>query len=226
MKQERSFTGRGVSASPAPIEVVLAYHQALVRSGLRMVLERVGEFRVVAEAEDFEGACRYVRGHHPKLLVLDLDLETPDYTASAAILLMRAESPETGIVVLSRNPNVTVVREAIAAGALGYLPTSATAPDLIEAARRACSGRAYLSPVILAAIARPAQSGPAELSSREVDVINLIAMGFTNAEAAAHLSLSVRTVEAHRGRLQLKLGHLTRAELVAYAVENGITRRG
>jgi two-component system response regulator NreC len=228
LTDDRSFAsdGRGVSASLAPIDIVLAHPQALVRSGLRMLLDSVGEFKVVAEAEDFEGARRYVSGHHPRVLVLDLDLETPGCSASAAIRLVRTASPETGVVALSVNQDLAVVREAIAAGALGYLPTSATAQDLIEAVRRAGFGRAYLSPVMLTAIARPSQPGPAELSSREVEIIGLIAIGFTNLEMAERLILSVRTIEAHRARMQMKLGHLTRAELVAYAGEHRMIRGG
>lgn len=210
--------------TPAPISIVLAHQQALVRAGLRMLLEGVGEFNVVAEAEDLDGARRYVSGHRPNVLVLDLDLEKRGYSASAAIVLVRAESPDTGLVVLSLSHEVAVAREAIAAGALGYLPSSATAPDLLEAVRRVGSGRAYLSPVTLAAVANP--SGPSELTTREVEVVRLIALGFTNAEMGERLYLSVRTVEAHRARIQMKLGHLTRAEIVAYATENGISQRG
>jgi two-component system, NarL family, response regulator NreC len=225
-KRTLSPDSMGVQPPPAPIDIVLAYRETLVRSGLRMLLNSEEEFTVVAEAEDLRGARRSVTGHHPKVLVLDLDLNKSDSSAITAILLIRAESPETEIVVVSLDQDVAVVREAVAAGALGYLTTSATGKDLIEAVRRAASGQAHLPPLLLAAIARPPQSGPADLSSHEVELLRLIVMGFTNPEVAERQFLSVRTIESHRAAMQMKLGHLTRAELVAYAVQHGIDLDG
>jgi two-component system response regulator NreC len=228
LTQERESTpDSGRILPPAvPVEIVLAFRETLVRNGLRVLLDGVEEFHVVAEAKDLGDAHRSVTGHHPRVLVLDLDLENADGSAIAAILLIRAESPETEIVVVSLNEDVGVVREAVAAGALGYLRTSATGQDLIDAVRRAASGRAYLSPLMLAAIAKPSQTGPAALSSREVELLGLIVMGYTTREVAERLFLSVRTVESHRAAMQMKLGHLTRAELVEYAVRHGMSLSG
>jgi len=226
--RERKLTPRsvGVQSPAVPIHIVLAFREALVRSALRVLLDSIDEFKVVAETEDLGGAQRLATGYRPRVLVLDLDLERSDDSAIAAILLIRAESPETEIVVVSLNEDVAVVRKAVAAGVLGYLRTSATGQDLIDAVRRAASGRAYLSPLILAAIAKPSQAGPAALSSREVELLGLIVMGFTTREIAERLFLSVRTVESHRAGMQMKLGHLTRAELVEYAVIHGMSLSG
>lgn len=204
------------------IEIVLAYHQDVVRSALRMLLESVDDFLVVGEAQNVEGAVRCARSIHPRVLVLDLDLPEPDRSVIAAIPTLRTELPETEIVIISLDGDMAVIQEATAVGALACVSTSATAEELVEAIRRAASGQAYLSAEVVTALANSSEAGPNGLTAREVEVIGLIAKGYTHAEIAELLFLSVRTVESHRARIQMKLGRLTRAELVAYAHEHGI----
>jgi two-component system response regulator NreC len=213
-------------ASPAePIRIVLADDHAVVRSGLRMVLDSENDFEVVAEASDVEDARRYVRGHHARVLVLDLNM--PGGSSLEAIPTIREESPGTQIVVLTMQQDPAFAREALRAGALGYVLKEAADDELVEAVRRAAAGESYLNPRLGARIAsEPVPSPPDDLSEREVDVLRLIALGHTNAEIGEQLYLSVRTVETHRSHIQQKLMLSTRSELVGYALERGLIGTG
>jgi len=203
------------------IRIVLADDHAVVRSGLRMVLETESDLEVVAEAGDVESARRYVRGHHPDVLVLDLNM--PGGSSLEAIPLIREESPKTQIVVLTMQQEPAFAREALGGGALGYVLKEAADEELVEAVRRAAAGESYLTPRLGARIAsEPPPGPPDDLSERELDVLRLIALGHTNSEIAGQLYLSVRTVETHRSHIQQKLRVSTRAELVGYALERGL----
>ncbi len=216
---DRAGDGEGLSREP--IRLVLADDHAVVRSGLRMLLDSESDFEVVAEASDVESARRYVRGHHPNVLVLDLNM--PGGSSLEAIPVIRAESPATQIVVLTMQQEPAFAREALGAGALGYVLKEAADDELVEAVRRAAVGESYLNPRLGARIAsEPPPGPPDDLSEREVDVLRLIALGNTNAEIAAQLYLSVRTVETHRSHIQQKLTLSTRADLVRYALERGL----
>ena len=205
-------------SSSATIRLVLADDHAVVRSGLRMLLDSESDFEVVAEASDIESAKRYVRGHHPRVLVLDLNM--PGGSSLEAIPILRQESPETQIVVLTMQQEPAFAREALGAGALGYVLKEAADDELVEAVRRAAVGETYLNPKLGARIAsEPPPGPPDDLSEREVDVLRLIALGHTNSEIAEQLYLSVRTVETHRSHIQQKLRLSTRAELVDYALK-------
>ncbi|HZL48062.1 MAG TPA: response regulator transcription factor [Solirubrobacteraceae bacterium] len=205
-------------AASATIRLVLADDHAVVRSGLRMVLDSEPDFEVVAEASDIEAARRYVRGHHPKVLILDLNM--PGGSSLEAIPILRQESPDTQIVVLTMQQEPAFAREALRAGALGYVLKEAADDELVEAVRCAAVGESYLNPKLGARIAsEPPPGPPDDLSEREVDVLRLIALGHTNSEIAEQLFLSVRTVETHRSHIQQKLRLSTRAELVDYALK-------
>jgi two-component system response regulator NreC len=201
--------------------VVIADDHAVVRRGLRQVLDSEDGFEVVAEAEDLEGARRYVRGHHPDVLVLDLNL--PEGLSLPAIPEIRAEHPDTQIVVLTMQNEPAYARQALAAGALGYVLKEAAETELIDAVRRAAGGEAYLNPRLGARLAAEPPPGPPDgLSEREVEVLRMIALGHTNVEIAAELYLSVRTVETHRAHIQQKLRLTARSELVRYALDHGL----
>jgi len=224
MTHEATGGADEVSGEPPPeesIRIVLADDHRVVRSGLRMLLDSESGFEVVAEASDVDGARRYVRGHHPKVLVLDLNM--PGGSSLEAIPMIREESPDTQIVVLTMQREPAFAREALGAGALGYVLKEAADDELVEAVRRAAVGQRYLNPTLGARIAsEPPPGPPDDLSEREVDVLRLIALGHTNAEIAEQLYLSVRTVETHRSHIQQKLRLTTRAELVGYALERGL----
>jgi two-component system, NarL family, response regulator NreC len=203
------------------VRIVLADDHAVVRSGLRMLLDSEADFEVVAEAGDVEAARRYVRGHHPAVLVLDLNM--PGGSSLEAIPALREESPDTQIVVLTMQEEPAFARHALGNGALGYVLKEAADDELVQAVRRAAAGETYMNPRLGARLAsEPPPGPPDDLSEREVDVLRLIALGHTNAEIAKQLFLSVRTVETHRAHIQQKLRLSSRAELVRYALERGL----
>jgi two-component system response regulator NreC len=206
------------------IRTVLADDHEVVRSGLRLLLENETDIEVVAEARDVESARRYVRGHHPRVLVLDLNM--PGGSGLETIPSIREEFPATQIVVLTGEREPTMARQALSAGALGYVLKDAAKYELVEAVRDAASGESFLDPRLSALLAadRSGKGGPDGLSERETGVLALIALGHTNAEIAQQLYLSVRTVESHRSHIQLKLQCSTRAELVRYALDRGLLR--
>jgi len=209
------------TASVGAIRLVLADDHAVVRSGLRLLLENESDFEVVAEAANIEDARRYVRGHHPRVLVLDLNM--PGGSSLEAIPTIREESPDTQIVVLTMQKEPAFAREALSAGALGYVLKEAADDELVEAVRRAAVGESYLNPRLGARMAaEPPPGPPDDLSEREVEVLRLIALGHTNTEIGEQLYLSVRTVETHRSHIQQKLRLSSRAELVGYALDRGL----
>jgi two-component system response regulator NreC len=206
------------------ITVVLADDHAVVRAGLRLLLERTGDLEVVSEAGTAEDAVRTVLGHKPSVLVLDLNMPG-DLSSLDAIPRVADASPATRVVVLTMQEDPEFARRALRAGAAGYVLKEAADSELVEAIRRAAAGETYLTPSLGAALAAapPAASGPPDdLSEREVEVLRLIALGHTNAEIAGQLYLSVRTVESHRAHIQQKLRLSTRAELVRYALDRGL----
>lgn len=201
------------------IRIVIADDHAIVRRGLRQLLDGEQGFEVVAEAEDVESARRYLRGHHPDVLVLDLNM--PGESSLEAIPKLRSEFPDTQIVVLTMQNEPAYARTALGAGVLGYVLKESADAELVEAVRAAFAGERYLNPRLGAKLAAEPPPGPPDgLSQRELDILRLIALGYTNAQVADALFLSVRTVETHRSHIQQKLGLADRAELVRYALDN------
>jgi two-component system response regulator NreC len=176
----------------------------------------------VAEAATAEDALRYARAHRPDVLILDLNM--PGRPSLEVIPEIRAAAPETAIVVLTMQESPAFAREALRAGALGYVLKEAADEELLQAVRLAAQGDTYLNPRLGARMAAepPAPTGPPDdLTEREVEVLRLIALGHTNSEIAGQLFLSVRTIESHRAHIQQKIRRTTRAELVQYALEHG-----
>ena len=205
------------------ISIVLVDDHEVVRKGLRMVLEAEEGFEVVAEAGDLETTARDVRAHRPRVLVLDLNL--PEGSSLPAIPELREESPDTAVVVLTMQQDPAFAREAIRAGALGYVLKQSAGSELVDAVRAAAAGETYLNPRLGAQLAAaPAEpAGPPDgLTEREVDILRMIGLGHTNGEIADQLYLSVRTVETHRAHIQQKTGRTTRSELVRYALDHGL----
>jgi two-component system, NarL family, response regulator NreC len=217
MEQHSDGTG------PRRIRIVLADDHAVVRSGLRLLLDAERGFEVVGEAGDVQGARGQVRAEQPDVLVLDLNM--PGGSSLEAIPAIRAESPGTQIVVLTMQQEPAFARYALSAGAIGYVLKDAADDELVEAIRRAAEDESYLNPRLGARMAAGPTSGPRDdLSERELQVLRLIALGYTNAEIAKQLYLSVRTVETHRAHVQQKLGVSSRAELVGYALRRGLVQ--
>jgi DNA-binding NarL/FixJ family response regulator len=207
------------SGSADSIGIVIADDHAVVRRGLKQLLGAEPDLEVLAEAADIDDARRFVRGHHPRVLVLDLNL--PGGSSLKHIPAMRQEFPATQIVVLTMQNEPAYAREALGAGALGYVLKEAAETELVEAVRRAAEGDIYLNPRLGARVAAEPPPGPPDgLSEREVEVLRMISLGYTNAEIADQLYLSVRTVETHRAHIQQKLRLGSRAELVRYALDH------
>jgi two-component system, NarL family, response regulator NreC len=205
------------------ITIVIADDHQIVRAGLRLLLEAEPGFRVVAEAGDVATAERRVTAYRPQVVILDLAM--PGESSLASIPRIRAAAAGTQIVVLTMHDEPELAREALRAGAIGYVLKDAADAELMLAVRLAARGRTYLQPELGARLAAepPARvAAPDDLSARELEVLTLIALGHTNAEIASTLYLSVRTVESHRARIQQKLGRSSRADLVAYAREHDL----
>jgi two-component system response regulator NreC len=202
------------------ISIVLADDHTVVRRALRVLLQEEPGFEVVAEAEDAEGAVRYLRGHKPDVLILDLNM--PGKPSLETIPEMREASPQTSIVVLTMQQEPAFARQALQRGVLGYVLKEAAGDELVQAVRKAAAGETYLQPALGAKLAAEPDGPVNDLSERETDVLRLIALGHTNAEIAEQLYISVRTVETHRAHIQQKLGVSTRAELVRSALSRGL----
>jgi two-component system, NarL family, response regulator NreC len=211
--------------SMAPITVLICDDHALVRSGLRRLLELESDFAVIGEAADAEDALAAVRAAVPDVLLLDLVL--PGRSGIEALPDLRAASPGTRILVLSMQDDPAYVRQAFAAGAVGYLPKEAADSELVQAIRSVAAGDRYLHPLLgeRLAPAEASANGQAQtdpLSGREHDVLRLLALGHTNQEIANTLFISIRTAETHRARIMQKLGLKSRAEIVRYAIGSHI----
>jgi len=207
----------------APIRIVIADDHAVVRSGLHMLLDEEPDFEVVGEAEDVASTRRAVLSHRPDVLLLDLNM--PDGPSLPAIPELVEAAPSTAIVVLTMQDEPAFAREALTAGARGYVLKHSAGVELVEAIRTAVTGGTYLNPALGARVATDAAAGdapPGGLTARETEVLKLIALGHTNAEIAGQLYLSVRTIETHRAHIQDKLRLSTRAELVRYALDHGL----
>ena len=205
------------------ITIVLADDHEVVRAGLHLLLDAEPGFSVIAEAGDVALTERRVASHRPSVLVLDVNM--PDGSSIPAIPRLRAAAPGTRIVMLTMQNDAELAREALRAGATGFVLKEAAKDELIQAVRLAAAGRTYLNPELgarLATSAREPGAAPDDLSPREVEVLRLIAVGHTNGEIASQLFLSVRTVESHRAHIQQKTQKSSRAELVSYARDNGL----
>ena len=205
------------------MRILLVDDHSMVRSGLRLLLEEEGDFQVVGEAGDVDAALERSLALAPD--VIRRDLKMPGRPSLPAIPLFLEDSPATRVVVLTMQEDPAFAREALQAGASAYVLKEAADDELVQAVRVAASGGTFLTPQLGARIAAepPEPSGPPDdLTEREVEILRLIALGHTNAEIAAQLFLSVRTVESHRAHIQHKIRLTTRAELVHYALEHGL----
>jgi two-component system response regulator NreC len=209
---------------PEPeVTVVVADDHAVVRKGLRMLVDAEPDLRVVAEAGDVPDALRLTRAHRPRVLVLDLNM--PGGSSLEAIPLAAGGPEGTAVVVLTMQDDPSFARQALQAGASGFVLKEAADDELLTAIRLAAAGETYLNPRLGARLAtepRPPEGPPDDLSEREAEVLGLIALGHTNGEIGKQLYLSIRTVETHRAHIQQKLRLSSRAELVRYALEHDL----
>ena len=209
------------------IRVFLADDHAIVRDGLRMVLEAHPDLRVVGEASDGRGAVAEVRRLLPDVVVMDIAM--PQSNGIEATMRIRELVPKAKVVILSMHASTEHIFRALQAGARGYLLKESAGAELVDAVRAVHAGARYLSQKIAANVvddylhegspASPVQS----LSRRELEVLQLVVEGKTSAGIAAVLSLSPKTVETYRSRLMQKVGVKDLPSLVKFAIQHGLT---
>ena len=209
------------------VKIVLVENQTLIREGLRALLEREEDFKIVGEAGDGQEAVDLVWKLKPNVLLLELLI--PELHG-LEVLRQIKEQNHTRAVVVSSHSNASYVLEALKVGAAGYILKDNTAAELIQAVRAAGAGDHYISKELrnctleltIGRHSRNGKNGENGLTTRERVVLELAAEGFSNAEIASRLTISRRTVESHRASLMQKLGLKTQTELVRYAIRNHI----
>ena len=202
------------------IRVMLADDHAILRAGLRMLLDAQPDMAVVAEAGDGEEAIRRATGSRPDVAVVDLTM--PGLSGVETLEGLRREVPATRLLVLTMHDDPGYARLAMAAGASGHVIKDAESSELLSAIRAVHRGRTFVQVGTETAPPDPPRPAAPALSPRERQVLELLAHGHTNREVADRLSLSVKTVETHRARLSDKLGLHTRADLVRLAIDLGL----
>ena len=213
----------------ARVRIMIADDHPLVRSGLRALLERDGEFQVIAEAADGYEAIDLAVLHKPDVILLDVGM--PRLSGPDAAQSISQKLPAVRIVMLSMHSDESYVLRALKAGARGYLLKASPEADVIAAIRAVASGNAYFSPSItkllveeyvVEARRRGVEDSYDLLSTREKEILQLLASGKTNREIAELLFISVATVETHRNNVFQKLHLHSLAELILYAVRKGL----
>jgi two-component system, NarL family, response regulator NreC len=210
---------------PKPTRVLVVDDHAVVRSGLRMLLDAQQDLEVVGEAGDMRGAVFEARALKPDVILMDVVMPgASGIEATAAVL---KEAPNAKVLVLSMQDDPRYVREAFSAGASGYVLKEAADAELVDAVREVAGGGRYVHPelgarLVSAEADERAKADADPLSEREREVLRLLALGHTNQEIAKMLYLSVRTVETHRAHIMQKLRLETRAELVRHAIDQGL----
>ena len=203
------------------IRVLIVDDHELLRAGLRSRLEREPGMEVVGEADTAERAVLMASRLQPDLIVLDLLL--PRKSGDEVIPELANVAPQARVLVVSSQAAPSSVRRALSAGAAGYLPKRSSDRDLVAAIRLVADGGGYVDPELGAKLVNPNGSAALEpLSERERDILHLLALGYTNQEIGKKLFISVRTVDTHRAHIMRKLQLETRAELVMFALANGV----
>jgi DNA-binding NarL/FixJ family response regulator len=203
------------------IGVVIVDDHPLVRSGIRADLADEGDIEILGEGETAERAVSLAGSLRPDVLLLDLLL--PGASGYEVIPRIVEASPGTKVVICSAMTSAGSIRRAFSAGASGYVAKRASDGELLEAIRRVVADQRYVDPSLGASLVAPLDAGlPESISDRERDVLQLLALGYTNHEIANMLFISVRTVDTHRAHIMRKLELHSRAELVMFALANGL----
>jgi two-component system response regulator NreC len=206
------------------IRIVVVDDHAVVRSGLRLLLDAEDDLEVVGEAGNARDAIFEVRAATPDVVLLDVVM--PGESGIEALPKVLLEAPGARVLMLSMQDDPNYVREAFAAGASGYVLKEAVDDEVVAAIREVAAGNHYVHPalgarMVAADAAAQAAAAADPLSDREREVLRMLALGHTNQEIAQQLYISVRTAETHRAHIMRKLQLATRAELVRYAIEHG-----
>lgn len=215
---------------PHPIRIVLAEDHAMMRDGLRSLIRKEKDLRIVGEAKTGTEAVEYAKKLGPHVMILDIGL--PDLNGIDATRMILKDYPHIRIIGLSMHADRSLVGEMLKAGACGYVPKDCAVEELIESIHQAMAGNTYLSPEITLGVVdnfvrNPHREGTesafAVLSNRERQVLQLLAEGNATKEIADKLSVSVRTAETHRRNIMDKLNMRSVAELTKYAIRTGLT---
>jgi DNA-binding NarL/FixJ family response regulator len=211
------------------IRILLADDHIVIRKGLRLLLESQPGFKVVAEASDGRETVAMAESHAPNVIVLDVAM--PNLNGIEAARQISAKTPQAAIVILSMHSDESYVLRALKAGARAYLLKDSAEGDLINAVKAVNAGKAYFSPAISKMLVddfmrqlreREVEDSYELLTSREREILQLLAEGKSNKEIAAVLNLSPHTVETHRGNILQKLNLHSVPELILYAVRKGV----
>ena len=207
------------------ISVLIVDDHPVVRSGLKSLLDAEDDIETVGEAANMQEAVFRTRSLKPNVVLMDVVM--PGGSGIEATPAVLKEAPEAKVLVLSMQDDPRYVHEAFAAGASGYLLKEAADEEVVSAVREVAAGGSYVHPtlgakLVAAEAEERARADSDPLTEREREVLRLLALGHTNQEIAKTLFLSVRTVETHRAHIMQKLRLSTRAELVRYAMEQGL----
>ena len=210
--------------------IVLADDHAILREGIRALLEDQHDMAVVGEAADGRKAVELAREQSPDIVVMDIGM--PLLNGLEATRQIKRECPQVSVVVLTMHDNEEYVSQILAAGASGYVLKRAASSELVTAIRAVAAGQSYLSPAVTKLLIEsyvgrqpgtPAVVDPFDtLTAREREVLQLVAEGHTNSQIAKLLNISLKTVKAHRSNLMQKLGLHDRGELIKIAIQRGI----
>jgi two-component system, NarL family, response regulator NreC len=207
------------------IRVLIVDDHAVLRSGLHLLLDAEPDIEVVGEAGNVKDAIFEARAQKPDVVLMDVVM--PEQSGIEGVPLVLKEAPDTKVLVLSMQDDPRYVHEAFAAGAVGYILKEAVDAEVVGAIHQVAAGEHYVHPALGARlVAAEAEAKAREdsdpLSDREREVMRLLALGHTNQEIAKMLYISVRTAETHRAHIMQKLRLSTRAELVRYAIDQGL----
>ena len=214
---------------PRRIRILLADDHAVLRAGLRLLLSAQADLEVVGEAAEGAEALRLARSLMPDVVVMDIGM--PGVSGIDATARIRRELPPTKVLILSMHDDQGYLRQALRAGASGYVLKKAADTELLVAIRAAARGEVFLDPSLAKGLVEDViqpkvhSSEPPALSEREREVLRLLAHGHTNQQVADRLFIGVKSVETYKSRLMEKLGLKGRAELVRYALERGLLKR-
>jgi DNA-binding NarL/FixJ family response regulator len=205
-----------------PLRILIADDHGIVRSGLKLLLDRQSDLEVVAEAEDGVDALEKTLSERPDLAILDVAM--PRMTGLQATYEIRRQAPDVQVLILSMHEDERYLFEALRAGAAGYVLKRAADKDLLEAVHAAARGEPFLTTSAQQSLIRDflERGEQPELTPREQEIVKLIAEAHTNREIAEILHLSEKTVESHRANVLQKLGMRDRVELVRYAIRHGL----
>jgi DNA-binding NarL/FixJ family response regulator len=211
------------------MKILLADDHKLMREGLRMLLEKLGQITIVGEADNGVTAVRMARDLKPDLVLLDIAM--PDLNGIEATRRIMTEAPGVKVIALSMHADKRFVRHMFAAGAAGYVLKGSAFEEVAAAIKTVAAGRIYISPKItdqvlaeyVKQLTKPSAGAESPLSGREREVLQMLAEGKSSRKIAERLHVSVTTVDTHRKHIMDKLGFRSIAELTKYAIREGLT---